>query len=37
MSEPTHEEELCVTSPQAGVLAARVARIRFTGPRTAAM
>jgi hypothetical protein len=32
MSEPTHEEDFLRHLTQAGVLAARVARIRFSGP-----
>ena len=36
MSEPTHEEDFLRHLTQAGVLAARVARIRFTGPGMAA-
>jgi hypothetical protein len=36
MSEPTHEEDFLRHLTQAGVLAARVARIRFSGPDKAA-
>jgi relaxase-like protein len=36
MSEPTHEEDFLRHLTQAGVVAARVARIRFSGPGLAA-
>jgi hypothetical protein len=36
MSEPTHEEDFLRHLTQAGVLAARIARIRFSGPGLAA-